>query len=131
MLASAAGLRRVPVLAHLSRRAIARVDGLTTQVSFPTGRELCRQGEIGRQAFILVSGTAVVTRDGVQVAELGPGDVVGESALLGERYRNATVTATSDVSALVMSVREFGTLLHLPGVGDNIRALDESRRVPA
>src|SRR3954454_1214859 len=121
-------LRRLPVFAHLGRRARARADRLMTLVNFPSGADLCRQGQLGREAFVLLSGTAVVSRDGQPVAEVGRGDVIGESALLGDHYRNATVTATTEVAALVMSVREFNTLMELPGVADRIRGLDESRR---
>jgi len=70
----------------------------------------------------------LAVRNGQPVAEVGRGDVVGESALLGDHYRNATVTATTEVAALVMSVREFNTLMELPGVAGRIRGLDESRR---
>jgi CRP-like cAMP-binding protein len=58
-----------------------------------------------------VSGTAKVTRKGKTVATLGPGDFFGEIALLHNAPRNATVTATSDVDALVVSHRDFTSLL--------------------
>jgi CRP/FNR family transcriptional regulator, cyclic AMP receptor protein len=121
-------LRRLPAFAHLPRRVSARADALTTWVSFAAGDDLCRQGELGREAFVLLSGTAVVTRDGQPVAEVGRGDVVGEAALLGGHYRNATVTATTEVTALVMSAQEFASLMALPDVGETIRALTESHR---
>jgi CRP-like cAMP-binding protein len=124
---SATDLRRFPEFAQLPRRARAMVGSLTTLVSFPEGRVICREGELGREAFVLVSGTAAVSRDGAPVAVLGAGEVVGEGALLGDGRRNATVTATSDVTALVMSIREFNTLLTLPGVNDAIRGLQTSR----
>lgn len=124
-----ADLRRLPVFANLGRRALAQADGLMTMVAFAPGADLCRQGQLGREAFVLMSGSAVVSRDGQAIAEVGPGDVVGESALLGQHYRNATVTATTAVSALVMSKREFASLMQLPGVGESIRELEETRRV--
>jgi len=121
-------LRDLPVFARLSRRGRAVAESLTTPVSFPAGRVLCREGELGREAFVLVSGTAVVTRAGAVVAEVGPGDVVGEGALLGDGWRNATVTAATPVTALVMSTREFSSLLTLPGVNETVRGLQQSRR---
>jgi len=122
-----ADLRRLPVFAHLSRRARAQARALTTPVTFAPGRALCREGEVGREAFVILSGTATVARAGVTVAEVGAGDVVGEAALLGDGRRNATVTATSPVTALVMSIREFNSLLALPGVDASIRGLHQSR----
>jgi CRP-like cAMP-binding protein len=124
---TAADLRRLPVFAHLSRRARAQARSLTTPVTFAPGRTLCREGELGREAFVILSGTATVTRAGSTIAEVGAGDVVGEAALLGAGLRNATVTATSEVAALVMSVREFNTILTLPGVDASIRGLQQSR----
>ena len=124
---TATDLRRLPVFARLSRRALGRARSLTTPVAFAPGRVLCREGDLGREAFVIVSGTATVTRGGETVAEVGAGDVVGEAALLGDGRRNATVTAASEVIALVMSVREFNTMLTLPGLGASIRGLQPSR----
>ena len=120
-------LRTLPVFARLSRRALSQARSLTTPVTFEPGRVLCREGDLGREAFVILSGTAAVTRAGATVAEVGAGDVVGEAALLGDGRRNATVTATSEVSALVMSIREFNTMLTLPGLDASIRGLQQSR----
>jgi CRP-like cAMP-binding protein len=124
---ASADLRHLPVFARLSRRARARVESLTTPVTFPAGRLICREGALGREAFVLLSGTAVVTRGDAVVADLGPGDVVGESALLGDGRRNASVMTTTPVTALVMSTAEFNTLRTLPGVDASMRALQQSR----
>ncbi len=77
----------------------------------PAGTELTRQGDIGREAFIIVSGTASVSKDGVIEAELGPGQHVGELALLDGGPRSATVTATSDMVLLVLSKPAFNAVL--------------------
>ena len=124
---TAADLRHLPVFSRLSRRARTQARSLTTPVTFEPGRVLCREGDLGREAFVILSGTATVTRAGATIAEVGPGDVVGEAALLGGGWRNATITATSELTALVMSVREFNTMLTLPGVDASIRGLQQSR----
>jgi CRP-like cAMP-binding protein len=98
-------------------------------VAFDAGEELMHQGRLGREAFVIVSGTATVTRDDQLLADVGPGDVVGEATLLaGDHYRNATVTATSPLSALVLSWQEFASLMELPGIADTIHDLKETRR---
>jgi CRP-like cAMP-binding protein len=127
---TAAGLRELPVFAALSRRALATADSLLTPVTFADGDLLCREDHLGRQAFIIVSGTAVVSRGDEVLATVGPGDVVGELALLGDGRRNASVTAIEPVRAYVMSAQEFNSLLALPGVNDEIRRIAEDRRVP-
>jgi CRP-like cAMP-binding protein len=69
------------------------------------------QGDIGHEAFVVVDGSASVTRDGNEVVELGPGAVFGEMALIDRRPRNASVTATTPMRVLVIGKREFSGLL--------------------
>jgi CRP-like cAMP-binding protein len=126
-----ADLRELPVFAALSRRALAIADSLLTPVTFNDGDVICREDHLGRQAFIIISGTAAVSRGTEVLATVGPGDVVGELALLGDGRRNASVTAIEPVRAYVMSAQEFNSLLALPGVDDEIRRIAAQREVPA
>ncbi|MBV9871137.1 MAG: cyclic nucleotide-binding domain-containing protein [Frankiaceae bacterium] len=126
----AAGLRQLPVFAALSRRALAVADSLLTPVSFDDGDVICQEDHLGRQAFIIVSGTAVVSRGSEVLATVGAGDVVGELALLGDGRRNASVTAIEPVRAYVMSAQEFNSLLALPSVADEIRRIAQQRQAP-
>jgi CRP-like cAMP-binding protein len=72
---------------------------------------LCRQGEYAEQCFVVVDGRADVFVDGARVAGIGPGEIVGELALLATGgVRTATVVAATDMSLLVMSRREFAQL---------------------
>lgn len=81
------------------------------ELELPAGRHLCEQGSIGREAFIIVGGSAEVRRNGRKVATLGPGDCVGELALLDHGPRTATVTATTSLDVLVLGAREFAAIL--------------------
>jgi CRP-like cAMP-binding protein len=123
-----AGLRQLPVFASLPRRALATANSLLTPVTFADGDVLCEEGHLGRQAFIIVSGSAIVSRGDEIVATVGPGDLVGELALLGDGRRTASVTATEPVQAYVMSAQEFNSVLALPGVADAIRRVADARR---
>jgi CRP/FNR family transcriptional regulator, cyclic AMP receptor protein len=69
------------------------------------------QGEVGRQAFVILEGTAVVKRGGRKVADLGPGDTAGELSLLDLGPRTASVFATSDMRVLVLTARQLTGLL--------------------
>lgn len=120
-------LRSVPLFARLHRRALAQAASLLTPVTLTAGEVICRAGELGREALVIVAGTATVVRDGERVATLGPGDLVGELALLRDGYRTATVVADTDVTALVMSIREFVSLLALPGMRDAIEDIAATR----
>jgi CRP-like cAMP-binding protein len=124
---SSTELRQLPVFAALPKRALALADSLVTPVTFDDGDVMVSEGHFGRQAFIIVSGTAVVSRGDETLATVGPGDLVGELALLGDGRRTASVTAIEAVRAYVMSAQEFASILALPGVEDEIRRIAAER----
>ena len=72
---------------------------------------MCTQGAAGREAFVIIDGTAAVLINGKKVATVGPGRCVGELALLDNGPRTATVVAETDVTALVIGVREFSSII--------------------
>jgi CRP-like cAMP-binding protein len=116
------------VFAALSKRALAVADSLLTPVTFDDGDALCREDQLGRQVFIIASGSAVVSRGDQVLATVGPGDIVGELALLGDGRRTASVTAIEPLRAYVMSAQEFQSVLGLPGIDDEIRRIASDRR---
>ena len=76
-----------------------------------------RQDETGQEMMIIVDGRAAIEIDGRTIAERGPGDVVGEMALLTEMPRRATVTLLTDARLLVVGHREFHALMdEMPSV---------------
>lgn len=104
-------LAQVPLFSGCSDRDLHHLAQAVDEVMLPEGTVLTREGDVGREAFVVVSGTAEVTRDGVAVAEIGPGAVVGEMSLLDGGPRSATVTATSDIDALVLTRPAFNAVL--------------------
>ena len=103
------------------------------QVELAEGRVLCEQGSIGREAFIILEGSAEVKRNGRKVATFGPGDCFGELALLDHGPRTATVTASTPLKVLVIGAREFAGILDevppiahklLKALASRIRELD-------
>jgi CRP/FNR family transcriptional regulator, cyclic AMP receptor protein len=92
-----------------SRRAeLAR---LADRVTVPAGTVLARQDALAHEFFAIVEGLVEVRRDGAVVALLGPGDFLGEIALLGNPYRTATAVAVSDADLVVIARREFRSML--------------------
>jgi CRP/FNR family transcriptional regulator, cyclic AMP receptor protein len=75
------------------------------------GAVLTEEGRLGREWIVIVRGSAVVRVGTSEVARLGPGDVIGEVALLDRGVRTATVVAETDVEALVASAAEFDRIL--------------------
>ncbi len=104
-------LKEVPLFARCSRAELAQVAGIADEIDLPEGQELTREGERGREFFVLLDGTAEVARRGRKLNTLGPGDFLGEIALISRSPRTATVTATSPLDVLVVTDRDFRTLL--------------------
>jgi CRP/FNR family cyclic AMP-dependent transcriptional regulator len=120
-------LRSVPLLAGLTDRELTWVDRLVTLVDVEAGDVLTTEGTTGREAFVLMSGTAVVTIAGREVATVGPGDVVGEMAVLDGQPRTATVTALEPMRVLAIDPRSFRTLLGEPGIARKVLAAEVAR----
>jgi len=100
-------LKRAPLFAGCSKSELRALASSADELDLREGTVLTREGRAGREFFVLVSGTAKVTKDGRKVADLGEGDWFGEIALLTDTPRTATVTATSPVDVLVITDRSF------------------------
>jgi CRP/FNR family cyclic AMP-dependent transcriptional regulator len=121
-------LRSVPLFKSLSseeRRVIAQH---ADEIDVPEGAELVRQGDFAYEFFVIEEGAAEVTRDGERVAELGPGDFLGEMGIVEKVVRNATVTTTSPARVIVMTEQALRSMARLnPGVAERIKAAVEER----
>jgi cAMP-dependent protein kinase regulator len=106
-----AAMAGVPLFSHCSKGELARIARLADEVDLPAGRVLTKEGARGREFFVLLEGTADVRRGAHSLPPLGPGDFLGEIALVTDKARTATVTATSPVRALVIHDRAFRQLL--------------------
>jgi CRP-like cAMP-binding protein len=104
-------LARIPLFEGLSKQQLSQVSRLMTPLDLKAGKVLARQGEVGREFLILLEGQVEVTRDGKIIAVRGPGDFIGEIALLDNRPRTATVTARTDVVVEALNSGEFASLL--------------------
>jgi CRP/FNR family transcriptional regulator, cyclic AMP receptor protein len=104
-------IKRVPLFSSASKSELADIASIADEMDFPEGKTLIREGETGREFFVLVDGTAEVERSGKKVASIGPGDFFGEIALIAHTPRNATITTTSAARALVITDRAFRQLL--------------------
>ncbi len=110
-------LAKVSLFAGADRKELREIAKATTEMKVAAGAEFVRQGDSGREAFIVVDGQAQVTVDGNEVATVGPGDTVGEMALLDKGPRSATVTALEPMTLLVLDPREFkGLMLGVPTI---------------
>jgi len=104
-------LRRVPLFAHCRGASLDLIGRLADEVDVPDGRVLMRQGDLAQEFFLIVDGRIRIDRDGSTINTLGPGDFLGEVALLGEGHRTATAVTEGPARLLVITHRGFHSLL--------------------
>lgn len=104
-------LAQVPLFSACSKKELGRIAKVTDEVRVDDGHVLTAQDDRSSEAFIIVSGTVTVKRNGRKIAELGPGSMIGELGLLDRGPRTATVTANGPAELLVIGPREFAALL--------------------
>ena len=101
-------LAGVPLLSGLDRKHLEQLTRDFSERSVPAGSVVVRQGDDhGVGFFVVAEGEGVVSVDGKDVGKVGPGSYFGEVALISDRVRTATVTATTDMRILVMTIWDF------------------------
>lgn len=114
-------LAGIPLFASCSKKELRHLRSLCDEVDVPSGKVLTRQGSVGYECFLIVSGSASVAIDDQVITSLGPGAYFGELSLLDKQPRSATVTALSPMTVLVMGPREFsGALDTVPGLAHKL-----------
>jgi CRP-like cAMP-binding protein len=99
-----------------------RIGSLADEVDITEGEELLHQGDFAHEFMVVLEGRAEVTRDSESVAELGPGDFLGEVAALSKGQRNATVVARSQMRVAVMTARDMRHIAQeMPDVDTQLR----------
>lgn len=104
-------LATLPLFSSCSKRELQKIARAGDEVSVEAGRVLVDQGDIGREAFVILEGTAVVKRNGRRIAMLGPGDHFGELSLLDHGPRTATVQADTPMRVFVLAARRFTSVI--------------------
>ncbi len=121
-------LAKIHLFSACSKRDLQRIARASDEVSVDAGRVLVEQGQMGREAFVILEGKANVKRNGRKVATLGPGDQFGELALLDGGPRTATVEAATPMQVLVLTQRGLVSVLDdVPGLSRKVMASLASR----
>ena len=119
----ATGIGTIAVFAGLDESQRASVAGACRQLEVDAGTTLTEEGEFGYALFAVTSGTADVSRNGVHVRTLGPGDVFGEIAVLYGGVRTATVIAKTPMKLEMLFNSELARLdREAPEVAKTLRA---------
>jgi CRP/FNR family transcriptional regulator, cyclic AMP receptor protein len=110
-------IKRVPLFSGCSRRELDEIAAIADELSIAEGTDLTHEGAAGHEFIVLIDGSADVRRKGREINTLGAGDFLGEIALVTGAPRTATVTTTSPSRMLVVTARDFRTLLrHMPSL---------------
>ena len=104
-------LRGVALFGLCTEKELKDIAGLGDDLTVKEGEVLTAEGTPGQECFVVISGKARATVGGREIGLVGPGDCVGEMALLDTAPRTATVTATTDMEVFVLEPRSFGDLL--------------------
>ncbi len=124
-----ARLRRIPAFADLADADLQRIATLASEVSVPAGKVLVREGDWSYEMLAIEEGTAEVLRSGGRIADLGPGDVVGEIGVMDAAPRSATVTATSPMLLTTLDRWAVKKLVRqAPEAIDHLRRVADERR---
>jgi CRP-like cAMP-binding protein len=124
-------ISKVPLFSRLSKKEQQDVARIADEMDLPDGKDMAKEGERGREFFVLLDGSADVFKDGKLINRMKKGDFFGEIALVTKMPRTATVTATSDVRVLVINERDFAALLKKsPQVGRGVAEALAERVAP-
>src|SRR6266571_8556203 len=104
-------IRKVPLFARLSKKGLQDVAKIADEIDLREGKVLTKEGARGHEFVVILEGAAEVRKNGRRIRTLGDGDFLGEIALVTKQPRTATVTTTKPTRALVISDRDFLTLL--------------------
>jgi cAMP-dependent protein kinase regulator len=128
----------IPLFSRVSRKGLRAIVSAATEVDVSAGHVLVREGEHGREMYVIVRGTATVTRGGKRLRELVPGDFFGEMAFLHPAARTATVTARSDMRVMVLDSRAMDVIAErepaitrrlLEAMADRVRSTDRATQL--
>lgn len=110
-------LAHIDLFAGLDGRDLQLLASVCRQREYSAGSTLVRQGDTGVGLYVITSGTVHITqvidpdKAEVDLGTAGSGNVLGEMSLLDDLPRSATVTAVTDVTALLLPVWEFRTTI--------------------
>jgi CRP-like cAMP-binding protein len=103
-------LTKVPLLAKLTDQERAKLGGVLTEKKYNAGDNIIEEGEVGNGFFLIIRGECVVLKGSAEIARLKDGDFFGETALINNAKRGATVRAVGEVLTLYLERDHFDSL---------------------
>ena len=125
----------IPLFSGVSKKGLRALVAAADEITVREGKDLVREGEHGRELYVVVSGSVRVVRKGRRVATMGPGDFFGELALVSGAPRTATVTTETETTVMVLDPRRFEVVMDrepqvakavMAAMADRLRAVERS-----
>ena len=121
-------LKNVPLFSACSKKELEKVAKATDEITMTAGTVIVDQGDMGREAFVILKGDVTIKRNNRKIASLGDGDVVGELSLLDHGPRTATAVCATDCTLLVIDQRRFINVLDdVPSIAHKLMGALASR----
>jgi CRP/FNR family transcriptional regulator, cyclic AMP receptor protein len=122
-------LRQLELFGDLDYHDLAQVARWVHEIHARPGDVLFEQDSLPFDVFVIESGTVEVLRDGESIAMLGPGDTVGEMALLRQQKRMATVRVSTPLTAVAIPAEDLEPMAaEMPEIVATLRAVMEERQ---
>ena len=121
-------LRRLPLFGELDHHDLSQLLRWVREVDVPDGDLMFEQGSVPHDLFVIEEGSLEIVRDGERVAMLGPGDVVGEMAVLKLERRWASGSAVGHVRAVSLDTDDLASMSEqMPELADRLREIMHRR----
>ena len=114
-------LKSIDLFAKASIEDIGRVTALTSDVRFPVGETIFREGDLVDAIYFIVNGRVAVERDGKRLREVGAKEAFAIVAVLDQEPAVHTVMTIEAVRALRLNAEDFHDMLSVDY--DLVRAL--------
>ncbi|WP_082534088.1 Crp/Fnr family transcriptional regulator [Marmoricola sp. Leaf446] len=119
-------------LESLSEKDLKKVVSKGRHVKLPANWSLIWEKTPGDKAYLIVEGEVSVRKGKEEVTRLGPGDVIGEMAIVGHKLRSASVVSLTPVEVVHFTKEALTDLLDdVPAFGEALRGTTEDRLGPA
>jgi CRP/FNR family transcriptional regulator, cyclic AMP receptor protein len=93
-----------------SPEEIARISASGTRVTLPEGWSPIWERTPADKAYVILNGTVSVRQHGEEIAQLGPGDIVGEAAIVNHSLRTASIVAVTPLELIHFTAEQLNQL---------------------
>ncbi|MBV8160242.1 MAG: cyclic nucleotide-binding domain-containing protein [Acidimicrobiia bacterium] len=127
-------LEKVSMFSALNKKEVGRLAAISAERRVPSGTVLTEEGQPGDEFFVVAEGMAQASIGGRKVGSIPAGSFFGELSLLDRGPRTATVTAELPTRLVVLTSKDFGTVLEdvpsislkiMRGLASRIRQADQ------